>query len=152
MSWSYSWNPASSERDTVRFLVGDTDTNDQKVANEEITYALSVWSTVELAAALVLYSLAAKFSSSVSTSFGGVSTSCSDVAKAYAERASALDPMGLVTSRGSHVLPSFGGRSVGEKESLNSDTDAVQPSFYRGMDDYPGGPGDGGLWDPYRRA
>ena len=45
MSWSYdptdlNTTTASGRLNTVRFLVGDTDTNDQKVQNEEIEFSL----------------------------------------------------------------------------------------------------------------
>jgi hypothetical protein len=33
MTWSYSGDPSSSSTDAVRFLVGDTDTNDQLISN-----------------------------------------------------------------------------------------------------------------------
>ena len=38
MVWSYSGNPADSAVDAVRFLTGDTDTNDQLLDNEEIAW------------------------------------------------------------------------------------------------------------------
>ena len=38
MAWSYSGDPDSSALDGIRFLIGDTDTNDQLLANEEITW------------------------------------------------------------------------------------------------------------------
>ena len=41
MTWTYSGNPSSTERDAVRFLVGDTDTNDQLLSNEEIDYLVT---------------------------------------------------------------------------------------------------------------
>lgn len=41
MSWSYSGDPASSELDFVRYKIGDTDTNDQQITNEEIEYEIA---------------------------------------------------------------------------------------------------------------
>ena len=38
MAWSYSGDPADSALDAVRFLIGDTDTNDQLLDNEEILW------------------------------------------------------------------------------------------------------------------
>ena len=38
MAWTYSGDPDSSALDSIRFLVGDTDTNDQLLANEEISW------------------------------------------------------------------------------------------------------------------
>lgn len=61
MTWTYSGNPASSDRDAVRFLVGDTDTTDQLITDEEIAYLLSVYSEAPNAAVGAARSIAAKF-------------------------------------------------------------------------------------------
>jgi hypothetical protein len=142
MAWNYTGNPADSDRDGVRFLVGDTCESDQLLQDAEIEYAIAQQSTLELAAAYCLRALAAKFSRMVTNKVGDVATNCSDLAKAYADRADELDPGG-VTKGLPLALPSFGGRSLDEKETLDTDTDAVQPSFSRGMNDYPGGYPDG---------
>src|SRR5574343_147039 len=42
MTWTYSGDPSSSTLDEVRFLIGDTDTNDQLLSDEEITYLIGV--------------------------------------------------------------------------------------------------------------
>ena len=142
MTWNYSGDPGNSNRDSVRFLVGDTCPDDPLVQDEEIAYALSRFPKVELAAALVLRSLAAKLSREVTNRVGEISSNCSDLAKAYSDRAKALDPGGIVISSSMLVLPSFGGLSISEKETLDADSDAVQPSFRKGMNDIPGGPSD----------
>lgn len=41
MTWSYSGDPSSSTLDEVRFLIQDTDTNDQLLSNEEINYLIA---------------------------------------------------------------------------------------------------------------
>ena len=41
MSWTYSGDPASSDLDTVRYLVQDTNVRDQLAMNEDIAYELS---------------------------------------------------------------------------------------------------------------
>jgi hypothetical protein len=142
MTWNYSGDPADSTKDEVRFLVGDTCVTNQLVQDEEIDYALGKFSTPTLAAALVLRTLAAKFSRLVTGSVGEVSSNCSDMAKAYSKRADELDPGGITTSDGLIVLPKFGGISISEKEALDADSDAVQPAFRKGMNDIPGGPSD----------
>lgn len=38
MAWTYSGNPASSSRDEIRFLIGDTDSTSQQLSDEEIDY------------------------------------------------------------------------------------------------------------------
>lgn len=135
MTWTYSGNPSASDRDAVRFHVGDTDTTDQLVTDEEIAYALTQQPSIELAAALICDAIAAKFTREADRRVGDVSLSASQQAEAY--RTKARD---LRTSGYSLALPSFGGRSISEKETLDSDSDAVQPSFRVGQDDHPGIP------------
>jgi hypothetical protein len=142
VTWNYSGDPTNSTRDEVRFLVGDTCADEPLVQDEEIAYALGKYSKPNLAAALVLRTLAAKMSRLVTSRVGEVSSNCSDLAKAYSDRAKELDPGGIVVSDGLLVLPSFGGLSISEKETLDADTDAVQPAFRKGMNDIPGGPSD----------
>lgn len=43
MTWTYSGNPGSSVRDEVRFLIQDTDTNDQLLTNEELDYLVTAY-------------------------------------------------------------------------------------------------------------
>jgi hypothetical protein len=142
VAWNYSGDPSAGDRDAVRFLVGDTCETDQLLQDAEVEYAIAQQPSNELAAAYLLRALAAKFSRMVTNKVGDVSVNCSDLAKAYADRANELDPTGI-TKKVPLALPSFGGRSLDEKETLAEDTDAVQPSFSRGMNDVPGGWPDG---------
>ena len=57
MAWSYDSN-LSANKDKVRFLVQDTDTNDQLIQNEEINFALSETGNLYRAAAMVARSIA----------------------------------------------------------------------------------------------
>jgi hypothetical protein len=78
MAWSYSGNPASSDLDKVRFLIGDTNTANQLLSNEEITWLLAEWNdNAYVAAANAAYSLSAEFSgkSDFSRSVGDLSLS-----------------------------------------------------------------------------
>lgn len=141
MGWNYSGRPDTNERDKVRFLIGDTCKENPLVQDEEIAFTLGKFPEVELAAALCCRAIAAKFSRQVNTTVGGVSRSCSDLAKAFAARATELDPDDMTTGAAAVlVLPSFGGLSLSEKEVLDSDTDATPVNFKIGMDDIPGGP------------
>jgi hypothetical protein len=140
MTWSYSGDPASSQKDEVRFLMGDTDSTDQLILDAEINYALGAQPDPTLAAALVLRSLAAKYARFANEKIGDVSENASDLSKAFAARAKELDPAGQTLGSSLLVLPSFGGQYISEKQTLEEDTDAVQPSFSRGQHDYPGGP------------
>jgi hypothetical protein len=137
MTWNYTGRPADNERDKVRFLIGDTCSEDQLVSDEEIAYAISVYSNLNLASAMILRSLAAKFSRMVTNKVGDVSSNCTDMAKAFADRAKELDPSGITTAP-DPALPVFGGLTISGKETLDSDTDAVQPSFRKNTGDMPG--------------
>lgn len=141
MTWTY--DPSlPTDKDTVRFYVGDTDTNNQLVQDETIEAMLVLYPAPKMAAAVICRSLAAQFARDVNYKVGDVSENSSDIAKFYKDLADELDPHGL-TQETPIALPSFGGRSLSEKETLNSDTDAVQPAFFRNMGDIPGGPDDG---------
>lgn len=147
MAWNYSGDPGDSPRDKVRFLVGDTCEEQQLVSDGEIAWAVSSQPTEELAAALVLRALAARYSRLVTVKVGDVSKNCGQMAKAFKERADELDPSGMTSGAALLVLPRFGGLSISEKEALDSDSDAVQPVFRKGMDDIPGGPSADGRED-----
>lgn len=141
MAWNYSGNPAASDLDQVRFLVGDTDSTDPLVQDAEITFAIDAQATLELAAAMVLRALAAKFSRQASWRVGDVAaTNVAAVAKAFKDRADELDPEGVTLGDSNLAAPSFGGLTISEKETLDADEDAVQPIFKKGLNDIPGGP------------
>ena len=90
MSWSYDstdldTTTASGRLNTVRLLVGDTDTLDQQVQNEEVLFALSEsGDNVYYAAAWAARAISSKFSRRVTTSLdGSLSANYSDLAKQY---------------------------------------------------------------------
>lgn len=144
MTWNYipPGRAEATDRDKVRYLVGDTNECDPLVLDEEIDYALQQFSDVKFAAALVLRALAAKFSREVSMSVGGVGlTNVAARAAGYLTLAKEYDPSGL-TAGTVLALPVFGGLSLAEKDSLADDADAVQPFFSRVGDDISGGPTD----------
>ncbi|NIQ91026.1 MAG: hypothetical protein GWM98_04755 [Nitrospinaceae bacterium] len=141
--WDYSGDPTKSERDEVRFLIGDTCKSDKLVDNREIEYAITKQATLQLAAAMVLRTLAARYTRYVSEKVGDVSTSnVAARANDFVKRAEELDPHGITSGGDLFAMPSFGGLSISEKETLDEDSDAVQPIFRKGQDDIPGGPGD----------
>lgn len=144
MTWNYSQDPSLSNRDAVRFLIGDTVEQEAKVTDKEIDWAILDQSgDLRLAAAVCLRAKAAFFSYKASITVGSVSkTGLFSVARSLSDRADELDPHGKTTGRERLALPVFGGRSISEKEELNADTDIVQPYFRRGQDDIPGGPDD----------
>jgi hypothetical protein len=101
MSWTYSMNPGTSPKDTVRYLIGDTNIDNPIVQDEEIQFNLAeVNSEPYRAASNTCYNLAALFTGmaqSESKSVGGLSISKSlgDRAQRYERLAKDL----LIRSR-----------------------------------------------------
>lgn len=78
MAWTYGGDPSANSRDKVRFLIGDTDTNNQLLQDAEITFLLNQWnSDAYVAAAHACNALSAKFAakSDYSKSVGDLSIS-----------------------------------------------------------------------------
>lgn len=133
MTWSYSGNPADSTVDALRFLTGDTNTDDQQLSNEEITYISTSYTDNNLAAAELCEAIAAKYARQVDTTNGDLRLGAqsrfqhyTDLAKKYRSKGNKL------------ALMWAGGRLLSEKETARTDTTITQPSFSRGMDDFPG--------------
>jgi len=143
LTWTYDGDPSANDRDAVRFLSGDTDTTDQLVTDEEIAWLLTENPNVYSAAAEACRAIASAFARFSDKSVGDISESASQKAEAYTKRADDLEA-------GIMVIPSFGGLSISEKETLDQDTDAVQPSFRIGQDDHPEIPSER-EYSPYRK-
>ena len=145
MAWTF--DPAlPTNKDKVRLYIGDTDETNPQVADETIEATLVEYPDPMLAAAVISRSLAAQYGRQVTYRAGDVSENSSDLAKFYLDLAKELDPAG-VTKAIPLASISVGGLSISEKETLDTNSDAVQPSFSRGMDDIPGGPSDGARTD-----
>src|SRR5690606_38692178 len=85
MTWSYSGDPGLSQKDEVRFLVGDTDPDEQLVTDEEIEYALDQEGSVRAAAVVVCESIQAGLAKKVDKAAGAVRVSLSQKADHYAK-------------------------------------------------------------------
>ena len=100
MTWTYSGDPATNARDSIRFLVGDTDTNDQLVSDEEIAWTNSEvtgsgTATTDLytVAYRVMIAIASKFSRLANQAIGDMRVDLSqkaDNARKQAEELRAL--------------------------------------------------------------
>lgn len=90
MTWTYSGNPANSQLDEVRFIIGDTDTTDQLLANEEINYMIAEYGSSLRTASECARAIAAKFARLMSRSIGGLSADFSAKYRQYLELAESL--------------------------------------------------------------
>lgn len=135
MSWSYSatdlnTTTATGRLNSVRLLIGDTDTTDQLVQDEEIYFALAqTGDNIYTAASWACRVVAAKFSRMVDTQLdGALQASYSDRAKQYNQLAIQIDAQGKKTS-GKSLGVSGGGISSSGMAVVNQNPDRVKPAF-----------------------
>jgi hypothetical protein len=133
MTWSYD-PEMGTQKDEVRFLVGDTDSADPQLQNEEITYLLAEHGSPMLAAAAACRVLASMYSRKVDKAVGDLRLSLSQRATAYRAQATELATSGS----GSSVRPIVyaGGISIDDKDLIEDDTDRVIPGITIGQDDF----------------
>lgn len=136
MAWNYdptdlNTTTASGRLNTVRFLVGDTDTNDQKVQDEEITFSLSQTNdNVNAAASYVARTLASKYASKVTIELDGqLMAYYSDLYDHYKSLADKLDYQAKKSGAQLGILA--GGISKTRVGAVRSNTNRVEPAFRR---------------------
>ena len=129
MSWTFE-NDYSLDRDKIRLLVGDTDTNEQLVADEAIAWALTEEGNIYLAAAIIAESIASTFARKADTSVGDIKINCSTMASNYMAKAADLRKR---ANKKTFVSPYAGGLSKAEKLASSQSDDLVKPEFKKGM-------------------
>jgi len=97
MTWSYDTSLVI-DKDKVRFYIGDTDTDDQLLQDEEINFLLAESSNVLLAASRAAKAIAAKFSRQADKAVGNLRISLSQKAQAYMTLATDLEKRALTSS------------------------------------------------------
>ena len=138
MAWTYSGDPENSNRDAVRFLVQDTDTNDQLVTDEEIDWLLSENSGVYAAAAEAAKAIATSFARLADTDIESVSVKYSQKQKQYLQLSTRLEIK--ATSGAGLAAPDVNGVSIGDMVAVQQDQDRPKDRFYRGQFDNPPDP------------
>lgn len=136
MAWSYSGDPASSSKDKVRFLIGDTISADELLQDEEINAVIADQPNTTLAAAISAEAIAAKFSREATRTVGKTSISASEKAKAYLELARKLR-LQSKTEKAFKARPYAGGISENDKKIDEQDTDRADPFFERNLFENP---------------
>lgn len=134
MSWSYSVaDLATSTKDQVRLEIQDTNTNLQLLQDEEIEYAISQEATMWGAAARCAEIISRNYLQQADRRMGlRLFILYSKMAEQYSTMAKALRAKAVAMN-----LPYVGGISVTDKSIDQSNTDAVQPAFSRGMQSNP---------------
>lgn len=136
MAWSYDASDldtatSSGRLNTVRLLLGDTDTLDQQVQNEEITFSLSQTNdNVYFAAAWLARTVASQYARKVNVSLdGSLSADYSDLAKQYTSLAETLEYQGKKT--GAIIGVVAGGLTKSDINAVRTNTDRIEGSFRR---------------------
>jgi len=139
MAWSYdpsdlTTDTASGRLNVVRLLVGDTNTNDQQVQDEEITFALSeTQDNAYYAASWVANSIASSYARKVDSEIDNTLVAkFSQLQKSYKTLSRDLREEGLRNS-GQKMGVSAGGIKVSEVDSVESLSDRVEPKFVSGQ-------------------
>jgi hypothetical protein len=135
--WSYSGDPSVSDKDAVRFFLGDTDGTSPQVYDGEIAFALTARGTTYGATAMCALALAAKYSRLVNISADGMSQALGQKAAAF--RAVATEYLSKEAVYGAAAYA--GGISISDMRTILADTDRVPDLFRYGMLDNP--PSDG---------
>lgn len=126
MTFTYDNSDISTDLAKVRLLIGDTNSSDQLLQDEEINYFLSVNDNVYSAAYLAANAIQSKFARMADTSIESVSVKYSQKASQYAALAKDLKSQ---AEEQDLVSPSVLGVSIDEMENQEADEDRVSNKF-----------------------
>lgn len=130
--WTYSGDPTSSNKDAIRFLIGDTLVGDPLLQDAEIAYTLALRGSLYGAAAQCCRSLATQMSRQADSSQGELRISYSSRSRNFAKRAEEYELREAISGSGQAWA---GGISIADKQGRETDTDRVKPQFNLGMTD-----------------
>lgn len=141
MAWSYDptnlvTTTSTGRLNSVRLLIGDTDTNDQLLQNEEVYFSLGQTNdNIYYAASWACRIIAAKFSRLVDTTLDSAGSSkYSHRIDHFTLLANQLSDLGKKTY-GKSLGLAVGGISKADMEAVNADPDRVKPAFAVGQFD-----------------
>lgn len=126
MSWNYNGDPSASDKDTVRFDIGDTECDDQLLQDEEIEYALTQEGSVLAASARCCEAIARKFARQADFTLGPQAIRASQRSQAYYKMAQDLRNKANILSQGNGLY--VGGIDPADEAK---DVDLIPPAFKR---------------------
>jgi tRNA isopentenyl-2-thiomethyl-A-37 hydroxylase MiaE len=130
MTWTYSSTDISTDLAKVRLLIGDTDTADQQMTDEEINFFIDNEQIIYMAAYRCALALVAHYARRVDKEMGDLKLLAAQRHRHYIRLAEQL------LKRNVPGIPSAGGVWQTEKDNLEDNTNWVKPSFKLGMMDY----------------
>lgn len=132
MTWSYTGNPADSNKDQARFYLQDTDVNDQLMTDEELNFLISTEGSPISAALRGAEILLARFANCVDETVGGVSVKLSQKMDQYKKLRDDLRKRIAI----GYAIPFAGGLDYSQKHSVETNDDRVEPFFTRDSGDF----------------
>ena len=130
--WTYSGDPANSDSDAVRFMVGDTIRERPLLDDLEVDWIITQATNLNLRAALACEALWSRFLGISDYTVGSVSKKFSDVAAKFKERAAEFRKDAYKNAR-----VSFPAHLCSTKRALEADNELEYPEFSIGMADNP---------------
>lgn len=136
MAWSYdernlNTTDALGRLNATRFLIGDTNEDDQQVQDEEVAFALAqANNNTYFAGAFLCRTIAAKYSRNVDVEIdGALSEKSSQLQAHYLELAEALEYQAQKT--GGVLGIKAGGITKSKVDSVRENTNRMKPAFNR---------------------
>ncbi len=138
MTFTYTGDPSASDLEEVRFLVGDTDSANELLSDEEILFLLAEIVSVAYTAVRAATAIAAKFARFVDVRTGAVSKALGVQMQHYLDLARRLEIRADEGGLGEGgPEPVFTALTRTDKREDRLDSDLVQPQFRIGQDDNP---------------
>ncbi len=133
MSWSYTGNPGDSDKDLIRYMVGDINEADPEVQDEEIQYEIDKGVADGTYSALgtsidILRRILARYKNMMDEKVGDVDVKWS---QRYSNTKDLLSNYEEEFSKNSIGSAYGGGISCTNKDANTSNPDRVNPSFTR---------------------
>ncbi len=131
MSWSYSGDPSASQRDELRFKIGDTDPTNPELQDEELDYIITNISSsgtynVLKGCMVALRAIVAKYKALCDEKVADVDVKWS---QRFKEAKQALQLYTEEHSKAALTGAYAGGISVGDKRSQQNNPDRTIPKF-----------------------
>ena len=134
MTWTYNTSTLSTDFTMqLRSYIGDTSSSDQLLADEELEYVETLTTGLNLAAAECCEMVAARWARLADVTNEGLAVKASQRYNHYVAMA-----QDFRRQANKYATIFVGGRSKSIKESRASDSDYIDPWFYREMDEFPG--------------
>lgn len=131
VDWLYTGKPSVRQIDRVRLLIGDTDSADQLLTDDEISWLLELHGSLNRTASESARAIAAKYARLMNRSIGGLSADFSAKYRQYMELADSL----LSKEETSPVSPFISGYRRSEKEARELDIDRETTFGRKGVHD-----------------